>query len=213
MISCLFVLYPISSPLYWFVQNEQVSDYQEFTFGRKKLKVSGDVISHNNGYIFREVNKPVAIKFYYDVIELEMYRIGSKACLHLQDADNNSLKLILRSYFSFRKDKMAQVFQEILDFLWDRYFAQYLEQCSEEIQQGKSLDFGRFRISKESIKEVSLSGKIKQEVRFAECKVIRKYKKTLIYSTRNQHDHVELDVRWDWNAYLVEKIVEELCRS
>ena len=186
---------------------------QTLSFGRKKLEIEGDLVSHNNGYFYREVTNPDAIMFYYDPIELDMYRIGTKACLHLRDAQNNILKLTFRSYFGFRKQKMYQVFQEVLDTLWELFFEAKMESCRTEIQAGKSVDFGRFRLNQIGISQLNQSGLVEKELRFDDCKIVPKYGKTLLYSLRDPNEHVEIDVRWDWNAYFIEKIVGELCPS
>ena len=77
--------------------------------------------------------------------------VGLQFKVHLRNSENKIIKINFRSFYGYRKKELALLLSNIVDALWEFYFAGVADNFLRKLHDGESIEIGDARISSEGI--------------------------------------------------------------
>jgi hypothetical protein len=166
----------------------------------------------NNGFTSFKTSE---IKEFCYGMTLYHYRIvfGREYQILIKNFNDEILKIKFKSYFGIRKYKSHELYTEIINAVWDLYFAKQVFAFVKEFQAGESFYIGEVNINPEGL-IILVSRLFKQEKKLIpwEDVGLRKYNSYIsIYSKKNSLDFNRVySYKRDWNTFVLYNVIKNI---
>jgi len=141
---------------------------------------------------------------------------GREYQFYIRSFNNEVLKIKFVTYFGRKKKEYNKLYENILNYLWDLYFKNHVDEFLKEFDRGESFQIGEVNINPEGI-IISVSGIVKQEKKLILWHNVRTHSYTTyfsIYSFENPREiHRGYLYKEDWNTYVLYSVVRTILRN
>ena len=103
-------------------------------------------IHWENKLIDKTIEAPTQIRYGVSPIEIDMFTIGTNFKIQLKDIHSNQFNISIKSYLGIGKDRKYELYESLIDNLWDRFFSQSFADMIANWENGETLEIGELRI-------------------------------------------------------------------
>ncbi|HCX24019.1 MAG: hypothetical protein CMB80_18315 [Flammeovirgaceae bacterium] len=172
-----------------------------FNISGNQLSITDSKIHWENKLIDKTIEAPTQIRYGVSPIEIDMFTIGTNFKIQLKDIHSNQFNISIKSYLGIGKDRKYELYESLIDNLWDRFFSQNFADMIANWENGETLEIGELRIDSESIQ----NNKVK--IKFDDMKILSKWDHILINSQSNLKQFIRIQYLKDWNWPLISEIL------
>lgn len=178
---------------------------EKFNIGDKELCIGPTKIHWENQLFDSFIEHPTKIRFGISPIEFDMFTIGSKFKIELKNEKNEIFKIALNSYFGIGRKRKYQLYDQIVDVIWNNYFAEPFGNLLRDWENGQTISVGKYDIDSYGItRKVGVRG---INMSFEEMELLPRFDHLLVNSKVNSNKYLKLIYLDDWNWPLINDIL------
>jgi hypothetical protein len=187
---------------------------RELVFNQNFLKFEDKDLAQNLNTVFQ---KGEIKDFRYGIrwIKFEL-TYGREYQIFIRNKEDKILKITFKSYFGCKKDILHKQYAEIVDGLWDYYFADIINEFINMYNDGKEFTIGDVKFTKENI-SLNISGIFNQKrinIVWENVRTKNYYNYFSIYSIENSQDiNRGYNYHQDWNTSVLYSVIRTILRN
>ncbi|MFH6995150.1 hypothetical protein [Flavobacterium sp. FlaQc-48] len=187
---------------------------RELVFSHNFLKFEDKDLSHELNTIFQ---KEEIKDFRYGIrwIKFEI-TYGREYQIFIRNKQDKTLKITFKSYFGHKKEILHKQYSQIVDNLWDYYFADIINDFINIYNDGREFTIGDVHFSKEGI-SLNVSGIFNEKriyILWENVRTKNYHTYFSIYSAENpQNINRGYNYHQDWNVSVLYSVIRTILRN
>ncbi len=181
---------------------------QNFQIGSKELQITETEVRWENKVFDTIVTNPTELRFGLAPIEVDMFTIGTNHKIELRNYEDQQLTVSIKSYFGLGRSRRFGLYEQVIDAIWDRFFADYFGEIVQSWEDGETLFVGNFVINSTGL--TKKAGLKTTRIDFEDMRLLPRHGHLLINSKKEEGKYMRLNHLEDWNWPVVNEIVERM---